>query len=502
MSQQETIRELWQNGKNKSEISRILSIDRHTVDTYLNKDDFRDSVADHVVATRKKKLDPYIEIIISALENEQKFFHKQRFTARRMHKYLCEDLKHEELRNSYQLVQLFMKHWKNEQKRNGLSAAGTLVLVWHAGEAQGDFGEADFTDSEGNIVRYKFFVLSFPFSNRIVCVVMPGENCECVCQSLQYIFEFIKAVPSRIVFDNATGIGRRVSSVLQEHEEFTRFRLHYGFTVTFCNPSAGYEKGCVENAVGTFRRNVMVPPLCIDRQLEQYNKEVMLDKSFAFRAEEEHYSKHVKISTLFEEDLKAMHDLPEKRFNVCSIKKYNLDSTGKLKIDNDKIYNLGPSCCKSTVLVEKTAWKISCYTLDGKTVKSFDRLYGNGSEQAYDLESILSRSWRKTNSWQNSIVQQQMSDGPFKDYLNSAQKKDLQDALFMFSQVSEEYGFGNACYALNKLAENGHLPTKDEARIFCERIATFPSDTSDNPTNVNLKGFDVLLNTEVNNAVR
>lgn len=37
MSQQSTIWELWQNGKNKSEISDVLHIDRKTVTKYLEK---------------------------------------------------------------------------------------------------------------------------------------------------------------------------------------------------------------------------------------------------------------------------------------------------------------------------------------------------------------------------------------------------------------------------------------------------------------------------------
>jgi hypothetical protein len=42
-------------------------------------------------------------------------------------------------------------------------------------------------------------------------------------------------------------------------ELFLRFKAHYGFEVTFCNPYAGYEKGNVENKVGYFRRNIFVP---------------------------------------------------------------------------------------------------------------------------------------------------------------------------------------------------------------------------------------------------
>ena len=52
-----------------------------------------------------------------------------------------------------------------------------------------------------------FFALSFPFSNMGFAQVFPSE---CVCQALKQIFEYVGGVPTRIVFDNATGVGRRV----------------------------------------------------------------------------------------------------------------------------------------------------------------------------------------------------------------------------------------------------------------------------------------------------
>ncbi len=38
----------------------------------------------------------------------------------------------------------------------------------------------------------------------------PGENCQCVYQCLKDMFEYMGCVPVRIVFDNATGIGKRI----------------------------------------------------------------------------------------------------------------------------------------------------------------------------------------------------------------------------------------------------------------------------------------------------
>jgi len=73
------------------------------------------------------------------------------------------------------------------------------------------------------------------------------------------IFHHIGGVPRRIVFDNAGGVGRRVREKVTLADLFLRFKCHYGFSVSFCNPASGHEKGHVENEVGYVRRNYFVP---------------------------------------------------------------------------------------------------------------------------------------------------------------------------------------------------------------------------------------------------
>ena len=266
MHQIEEIYSLYDSGYNQSEIAGKLCIDRKTVSSYLDKKDFSLTVKD-VAAThvpRASKLDPYKPIIISKLEEleRQKASRKMRWTAVRMHEWLVEEMGITVLSDSYLLVQRFMRKLRDEKKRS-YRDKGTMPLIWHPGEAQCDFGEADFLTESGQTVTLKYIVLSFPNSNKILSMASPGENCQCVCQCLKDMFEYMGCVPVRIVFDNATGIGKRIQDELQEHEAFTRFRLHYGFEATFTNPYAGQEKGSVENAVGTFRRNRLVPLLTI-----------------------------------------------------------------------------------------------------------------------------------------------------------------------------------------------------------------------------------------------
>ena len=90
-------------------------------------------------------------------------------------------------------------------------------------------------------------ILSFHFSlsNDGYAQVFGGETPECVC-GLQDIFEYIGGVPEELVFDNATGVGRKIHDKVMETELFSRFRAHYGFRIRFCNPKSGWEKGNVK----------------------------------------------------------------------------------------------------------------------------------------------------------------------------------------------------------------------------------------------------------------
>ena len=85
-----------------------------------------------------------------------------------------------------------------------------------------DFGEADFYES-GKLIRKKYLTLTIPYSNDGYSQVFGGETAECVCQGLVDIFDFIGCVPPLLIFDNATGVGRRIGDVIHEAELFPVF---------------------------------------------------------------------------------------------------------------------------------------------------------------------------------------------------------------------------------------------------------------------------------------
>ena len=227
MSKAYSIRQLRMEGDSIAEISRKLEVSRDTVYKYLAMDD----LSQRPPAPRAKgsALDRYRPLIESWLDEDERNWRKQRHTARRISARLRDeagaDVAESTVRNYVRRIKL----------ERGASREQYLDLDWGPGDAQADFGEADFYVG-GVRTRMSFFVMTFPYSSVGIAQVLPGENAECVCQALRNMFEHVAGVPRRIVFDNAAGVGRRVGDAVRTTEMFSAFAAHYGFACSFRNP--------------------------------------------------------------------------------------------------------------------------------------------------------------------------------------------------------------------------------------------------------------------------
>ena len=140
----------------------------------------------------------------------------------------------------------------------GRAPEGLLDLEWSPGTAQADFGEADFDTADGR-ERMLFLVVSFPHPGMSWSQVFRGRASECVCQGLADVFRHMGGVPPVVVFDNATGAGRRVLDEVREAELFRGLGPRYGFEARFRDPDAGHERGHVERKVAFVRPDAFVP---------------------------------------------------------------------------------------------------------------------------------------------------------------------------------------------------------------------------------------------------
>lgn len=456
MSQIHSIRQMRKDGETISGIARDLGISRTTVYAKLEEDL---SPKIPVKTHGKRLLDDYRHIIEGWMDEDAQNWRKQRHTARRIWQRLRDE-------HGVECCESTVRHYVCELKRERRSLKECyLDLEWAPAEAQADFGEADFYVM-GAKRRLSFFVLSFPFSNMGYAQLFPSENAECVCQALKQIFEHIGGVPIRIVFDNATGVGRRVCDAVRTTETFSAFAAHYGFAYSFCNPNSGHEKGNVEGKVKFIRSNLFVPIPRISR-VEAYNRR-LLGKCESLA--KQHYLKGEPEDQLFIEDRVSMMGLPEKPYDVVRYITRRADKQGKVCVEGRHFYSTDPALAGEDIIIALRATTISTFTAAGEHVCDHERAYGKGPTDTTSPASQLPLLAMKAGAWRNSEVRSAVPDD-LRDYMDSLGKKELgEDLRLMRSQV-DEHGWDATLDAMGcALASTGRIDAASVA-VAAARVA-------------------------------
>jgi transposase len=457
MSTINTIRDKRREGYSKAGIARELGIDEKTVRKYLEMEDFSPKLPEK--EERPSKLDPYKEQIRRWLAEDKKNWYKQRHTAKRIHERLAEENAAYDC--SYLLVQRYVK----KIRERSASSRACQELIWHPGETQADFGEADCY-CRGEKQRKHYLTLTFPHSNQGYSQMFHGETAECVCQGLQDMFEEMGGVPPLIIFDNATGVGRRIGPVIREAQLFQQFRAHYGFLVRFCNPDSGHEKGNVENMVGYIRRNWFVPVPDID-DIEGYNRELL--KKSQEKAEEMHYKKGKPIGELFAEDRAALLPLPTRPFAVCRYVYKKANGYGKVQVEGNHHYSTRPEYGGREVLVGIRAHTIDIYTEEKDILVRHRREFGKERTDSTDYRTSLAVLMRNVGAWPNSGIRELVPDGVRK-YLDNQEREPLKDAIRTLHELSTRYSLELAMEAMEMaVVQPGETPLSDAA-VFAARM--------------------------------
>lgn len=196
-------------------------------------------------------------------------------------------------------------------------------------------------DLAGEWVDDHCLVVTFPHSSKRYVASLPAENAECVREGLTTIFGHIGGVPHTLVIDNASGAGHRdARGEVTLSRVFDAFVSHHRPDVRFRNPYPGNEKGSVENAVGSLRRNLMVPPMEAETH-EQLTRLTLAKcdgpgKSIRYRTPDP-------IDMMFADDVKSLRPLPSRRFDAVRWETRKADKHGCVDIDGNR-YQIGRTC--------------------------------------------------------------------------------------------------------------------------------------------------------------
>ena len=474
-----SIRQMRMQGCSIAEISKCLNVSRDTVYTYLRKDDLSPLMPKS--RPRTSVMDQYRPLIESWLDEDERTWHKQRHTAHRIWVRLREE---ENATVCESTVRNYVRLLKLER---GIAKEQFLDLDWTPGEAQGDFGEADFY-LRGVKTRLYYFVLVFPYSNVGLVQVFRAENAECVCQALQNIFEYVGGVPKRIVFDNATGIGKRMGDTVSTTEMFSAFAAHYGFAFSFCNPASGHEKGTVEKKVGYLRSNLFVP-LPQMNSIDTFNAK-LLDKAMAL-CDKPHWVKGEREMELFVEDRFALSGLPEKQFAVVRYERRRADNYGKIKVDGSHLDSTDPALAGRELICALGANAISVYTDDGNLICEHERQYGSVPTDSCIPASQLPLLCTRPGAWINSKVRSSLADD-VRAHMDCLAKQELKEELRIMRDQVAQSGWDAAKEAFSMaLGATGRIDRASVA-VCAARIAS-SCITYDDPVDLNV--YDAALGT-------
>lgn len=445
-------------GESVAAVARAEGISEPTVRKYRDADDF--SPVHRKRSPRESKLDPYKPTIDGWLAEDRRRRRKQRHSAKRIYDRLVSECGFD---GGYTIVQTYVKARKAELK---CADDEFLKLIWAPAEAQVDFGTCDFR-VRGVVREVHYLVVTFPFSNVSLAQCFRGETSECVCEGLKSVFGFIGGVPLRLVFDNATGVGRRVGEAIRTADVFERFAAHYGFEFSFCNANAGHEKGAVENAVGAIRRNLFVPMPRVDN-LAAYNAR-LLGKCLE-RADKDHYAKGEPERQLFAEDCAALIELPPKPFRAVRIDAIKADKYGDVCIEGNHRYPLGPEFAEKRVIAEFGAFDMSFYDGEGTLAATYPRAYGSEPTRADNPAAQLGLLARKPGAWRNSEVRASIP-ASLSGAIDRLDKESRAGALRILRDVSATAGYEAAVSAMTALAETGRTISEADVALSASLIA-------------------------------
>ena len=451
MTEVHDLRKLYYDGgKSITEISKETGRDRKTVRMYLEKEDWNDAQPGPLAGSEFPKLDPFKADIDAWLTEDKKAKRKQRHTAKRVYQRLRE--KHPEVFTcSYRTVAGYVSRRKKEIFGQ---RAGYLPLEHIPGEAQGDFGDAEYYE-HGQLSSGKYLNLSFPHSNQGYFQLFKGENQECLFEGLISIFEHIGGVPPRIWFDNTRTI---VTRVLRDGgrtltDDFLRFSEHYRFEAVFCNVEAGHEKGNVEGKVGYHRRNWLVPVPRFER-LTEFNQELL--KTCDLDAGREHYRKEGTIAGLYAADKAALLALPAVPLDVSKYLTVRTNGYGRFYLGNGlHEYSVSPQHANSRVLVKITAGEVIALDKNHQPLVRHRRLYGDSRQQSMQWLPYLTQLSRSPNALKYTGIYPMLPEA-LKAYLGKCGRSDKGRVLRVIAALTERSGFEGALetvdHALNYAA--------------------------------------------------
>ena len=267
-------------GKGIKTIARELRLSRNTVRTIV-----RGEETEHRYVRRTQPL-PQLGIHAAKLdamlaENAGKPS-RERLTFQRLY----ETLRIEGYAGGYDAVRRYGRAW---ERRHAAERAEAYVPLWFApGEAYQFDWSHECVVIDGVTTMAKVAHMRLCHSRMPFVRAYPREAQEMVFDAHEKAFQFFKGACRRGIYDNmktavdAVFVGKE----RQFNRRFLQLMSHHTVDPTACTPAAGWEKGQVENQVGTLRERFFTPRLKF-KSYDELNA-WLLDRCVTYAKEQSH----------------------------------------------------------------------------------------------------------------------------------------------------------------------------------------------------------------------
>lgn len=351
------------------------------------------------------KLDAVRDFIDRILEADQKAPRKQRHTAHRIFIRLGQEGPESEI--SERRVREYVQDWRlqNENHRYEVFVPQAYQL---GVEAQVDWYEA-VVEIAGKRITVQIFNLRSMASGAAFHRAYLHATQQAFLDGHQHAFHYYGGVFQRLRYDNLTSAVKKVLQGRQREqtERFIAFRSHWQFEASFCAPGKGNEKGGVENEVGYFRRNHLVPVPRV-KSLEELNEELLDGCRADFKRVIDQRPHNV--GEMFARESPLLSPLPGEDFDLAEEGFHRVNGKGCVTVrGNSYSAPLRPGVQTRVRVLPST---VEIHN-QGRIVAIHSRSYGQG-EQILELEHYLDvlaikpgafagsrplETWRKAGRW-------------------------------------------------------------------------------------------------------